>query len=71
MRDGNREGGRNRRYELGIGVLMVLAGLMVLVGAWREMAHHDGSLFVVAPASMMPILSALLARRAARGKKLP
>jgi hypothetical protein len=71
MHGGNEDGSERRRHELGIGVLMALAGLMVLAGTWREMAHHDGLLLVVVPASMMPVLSALLARRAARDKKQP
>lgn len=41
-------------------------GLLSLLGAWREVTHHDGIILVVATASMMPVLAALLARRAPR-----
>jgi hypothetical protein len=67
--DGNQEAARNRRCEFWVGVGMLVCGLLVVFGAWREVTHHDGLLLVVAPASMMPMLSALLARRAAREKR--
>lgn len=73
MRNGDEVARKGRRSQFWFGVGMMLCGLLVAVGAWREVAHHDGLLLVIAPASAMPSLAALLARRAARdrNKKLP
>jgi hypothetical protein len=56
-----------RHGDLWFGLAMLLLGLLVVCGAWREITHHDGSRLVVVPASMMPVLAALRSLRARRG----
>jgi hypothetical protein len=58
----------NRSRQFGFGAGMLLCGLLVAVGAWSEIAHRDGLWLVIASASVMPPVAALLARRAAREK---
>lgn len=55
-----------RRERLACGIAMAFAGVVALVGAWREATHHDGGLLVVLPAALMPVFAACLVRRAAR-----
>jgi hypothetical protein len=59
----------HRRRERIAVLLVVVAGLMVLAGAWREVRDHHGVLLAVIPAAIMPILAAWLARQAARRGK--
>lgn len=55
-----------RRERWAFSVAMLVAGAMALLGAWREVVHHDGGLLIVLPAALMPVCAALLARRVAR-----
>jgi hypothetical protein len=61
----------HRRRERAAALLVVVAGLMVLMGAWCEFHGHHGLLLVVVPASIMPALAAGLARQAAARRKSP
>lgn len=56
-----------RPRDGGISLVMLLLAGLVLYGAWREVAHHDGLLLVVVPAALMPAVVAALARRQRRG----
>jgi hypothetical protein len=60
---------RERRNELWLAAGFLLMALLVVFGAWREVAHHDGLMLVIAPATTMPVLASFLARRAARKKE--
>lgn len=60
---------KKRRYERWFGAGMMLFGVLVVLGAWREITHHDGVLLVVCVASAMSSFSAWFARRAARDKR--
>lgn len=60
---------KKRHYELWFGAGMMLCGVLVLIGAWREITHHDGPLLVVCAASVMSVLSVWFARRMARERQ--
>ena len=58
-----------RHRDVWFGLAMLLLGLLVLWGVWREIMHHDGIILVVVPAAMMPLLTALRSRHAKRGTR--
>lgn len=45
------------------GAGMLVAGACALHAAWREVVHHDGGLWAVIPAALLPGVAATLARR--------
>ncbi|WP_329741653.1 hypothetical protein [Dyella sp. A6] len=44
------------------GIGMLLLGMLVAFGAWRDIAHRDGPLLVIVPAAAMSLLAASMAR---------
>jgi multidrug resistance efflux pump len=67
--DAGEPAGERRRGGLWYGVVMVAGGALVLLGAWRQIAHHDGTTLATVAAVAMPVLAALAARHAARKKE--
>lgn len=65
-RDSEHAGPVTRRERVVFSTGMLIAGALALVGARREVTHHDGGLLVVLPAALMPVWAAILARRVAR-----